>query len=250
MGILNDISTRAPKDWDESKIKDEIDDLQDRIKDLQRKFAANKSRALLIVLQGMDAAGKDSGVRGTFSGINPSGIEVYSFKKPSEKEFSHDYLWRVNAQLPSKGMIKIFNRSHYEDILVPSVYGYIDKEVIEQRYDQINNFETYLEQNGIKVLKFYLHVSKDEQLERLQDRVNVKRKHWKHNDGDWETRERWVDFMQVYEKIFERCNAVPWHIIGSDQNWYKVYQIAKAVEEYLSSLNMDWPELESERFKS
>ena len=245
---LSEIRTSAPDSWDEEKIKDEIKDLKDKIEDHQKMLQTSTKHSVLIVLQGMDCSGKDGAVRGAFSGVTPSGIEVYSFKKPTDEEFAHDYLWRVHEQCPKKGMIKVFNRSHYEDILVPSVYGYIQKEEIEKRFEQINSFEKHLEANGTKIIKFYLHLDKDEQLERLTERTKVQRKYYKHNDGDWETREHWGDFMEVYEKIFEKCNDIPWNIVGSDQNWYKVFQICKIVEKELSDLKMDWPPLRSERF--
>lgn len=246
---LSEIRTSAPEDWDEKKIKDEIKDLKDKIEDHQKMLQASTKHSVLIVLQGMDCSGKDGAVRGVFSGVTPSGVEVHSYKKPTDVEFAHDYLWRVHEQCPKKGMIKVFNRSHYEDILVPSVYGYIPKDEVEKRYEQINNFEKHIEANGTKIIKFYLHLGKDEQLERLTERTQVKRKFYKHNDGDWETRERWDDFMAVYEKIFEKCNDIPWNIIGSDQNWYKVFQICKIVEKELTDLKLEWPPLKSERFK-
>ncbi len=246
---LSEINTRAAEGLEKSAIKKETRKILERIHLRQKLFQASKTNALLVILQGMDASGKDGTVRGVFSGIFPGGIDVYSFKKPTDLEFAHDYLWRCHAQAPKKGMIKVFNRSHYEDILVPSVYGYVSPEKIEERYEQINNFEKHLEQNGTKILKIYLHISKDKQLERLNERIEIKEKNWKHNDGDWETRDNWDKFMETYEKIFERCNNVPWHIVGSDQNWHKVYQIAKRVEEALNGMDLKWPKLDTERFR-
>lgn len=245
---LSDISTRAPENLDKSDYKDLTDELRDYIRDTQRILRAQSKYSLLVVLQGMDCSGKDGATRSVFSGVNPSGISVYSFKKPTELEFSHDFLWRVHAQVPAKGDIKIFNRSHYEDILVPSVYGYIPKDVIDKRYQQINDFEALLAANNTKIVKIYLHISKEEQLERLNERLNVPRKYWKHNDGDWETRENWDEFMKVYERIFEECNAIPWNIVPTDQNWYKEYLISKIVADTLKSLPLEYPELETERF--
>jgi len=246
---LSEINTRAAEGLEKSAIKKETRKILERIQLRQKIFQASETNALLVILQGMDASGKDGTVRGVFSGIFPGGIDVYSFKKPTDLEFAHDYLWRCHAQAPKKGMIKVFNRSHYEDILVPSVYGYVPPDKIEERYEQINNFEKHLEQNGTKILKIYLHISKDEQLERLNERIEMKEKNWKHNDGDWETRDNWDKFMDTYEKIFERCNKVPWHIVGSDQNWHKVYQIAKRVEEALNEMDLKYPKLDTERFR-
>lgn len=245
---LSEINTRAPQELDKNKIKKETRELRDYIQQTQRILQAQAKYSLLVVLQGMDCSGKDGGTRSVFSGVNPSGISVYSFKKPTDLEFSHDFLWRVHAQVPASGQIKIFNRSHYEDILVPSVYGYIPKEVIDKRYELINDFEKLLELNNTKIVKIYLHLSKEEQLERLNERISMSHKFWKHNDGDWDTRDRWEDFMKVYESIFEKCNSVPWHIVPTDQNWYKEYLIAKHVSEALKSLPLNYPELETERF--
>jgi len=249
MTNLENISTRASENLEKTAVKQETKAIKRRIQERQRLFTASGKYALLVILQGMDASGKDGTVRGVFSGIFPGAISVHSFKKPTDLEFSHDYLWRVHRQVPNKGHIKVFNRSHYEDILVPSVYGYVPERELEQRYEQINHFEKHLESNGTKILKFYLHVSKDEQYQRLMERIDMPHKNWKHNDGDWETRDRWDDFMKVYHQIFERCNEVPWHIIPSDQNWHKVYQVAKKVEEALNEMDMKYPELETERFK-
>ncbi|MEM7163079.1 MAG: PPK2 family polyphosphate kinase [Bacteroidota bacterium] len=245
---LDSIPTRAEEGIEKGQVKREIKAIKERIQIKQKLLSASAKNSLLVILQGMDASGKDGTVRGVFSGIFPGGISVYSFKKPTDLEFSHDYLWRVHKQVPKMGMIKVFNRSHYEDILVPSVYGYIPKDKIEQRYTQINQFEEHLEANGTKILKFYLHVSKDEQYKRLMERIEMPHKNWKHNDGDWETRDRWDDFMKVYHSIFEKCNAIPWNIIPSDQNWHKIYLIAKKVEEALNNMDMEYPELETERF--
>ncbi|MGV6862429.1 MAG: PPK2 family polyphosphate kinase [Putridiphycobacter sp.] len=216
---------------------------------LQRQMLGEGKHSLLIVLQGMDASGKDGAVRRTFTGVNPNGISVKSFKKPTEEEYAHDFLWRVHKHLPAKGMIQIFNRSHYEDILVPSVYGYLSENTIKERYDHINNFEKLIESNGTKILKFFLHVSKEEQYERLMERVELKEKHWKHNDGDWDTREHWDDFESVYERIFEKCNSPEWHIVPSDRNWEKVNYIAKVVLAELKKMKITWPALITEKFK-
>ncbi len=216
---------------------------------LQRQMLGEGKHSLLIVLQGMDASGKDGAVRRTFTGVNPNGINVKSFKKPTEEEYAHDFLWRVHKHLPAKGMIQIFNRSHYEDILVPSVYGYLSENTIKERYDHINNFEKLIESNGTKILKFFLHVSKEEQYERLMERVELKEKHWKHNDGDWDTRKHWDDFESVYERIFEKCNSPEWHIVPSDRNWEKVNYIAKVVLAELKKMKITWPALITEKFK-
>lgn len=246
---LNKLSTRAPKSIDKEEVKLENAVITEKIAQLQRLLYAEAKHSLLIIFQGMDASGKDGAVRRLFSGVNPAGVNVVSWKKPTDKEFAHDFLWRIHQQVPEKGMIQVFNRSHYEDILVPAVNGYIDKKIINKRYKHINNFEALLEDNHTHILKFYLHTSKEEQLERLQERITIPEKHWKHNDGDWDTREQWDEYRKVYQQIFEKCNDIPWHVIPSDQNWYKVNQIGKVVLHTLERLKMKWPLLETERFE-
>lgn len=242
------ISTKEPDGWEKNQIKKENEELISRITELQRVLFAQKKYSLLIILQGVDASGKDGAVKDIFSGVNPFGCDIFAFKKPTEEEFDHDFLWRVHKVVPAKGMIHIFNRSHYEDILVPSVEKTISAEVIEKRYDLINSFEQLIASNDTLILKFYLHISKEEQLERLTERLNNPMKQWKHNDGDWESREKWDAYMTVYERIFERCNEIPWHIIPADKNWVKVNHIARAIVEALESLPLEWPGLETERF--
>jgi PPK2 family polyphosphate:nucleotide phosphotransferase len=204
---LSEVPTKSIDRAQKENIKKENEALVKEIIDFQRRMYADSQHSMLVIFQGMDASGKDSATRKVFSGVNPLGIKVHSFKKPSDEELKHDFLWRVHKYVPAKGMIQVFNRSHYEDILVPSVEGYLSPEFIEQRYDQINHFEKLLMNgNRTTILKFYLHTSKEEQLERLTERLENPEKHWKHNDGDWTTREKWNEYRAVYERIFERCN--------------------------------------------
>lgn len=246
--MLEKHSTTEPKGWDKEKIKLENKELITRISELQRVLYADGSKSLLLILQGVDASGKDGTVRRIFSGANPLGCRVYGFKKPTEEEFAHDFLWRIHKVVPAKGMIHIFNRSQYEDILVPTVLGTHPKKVIEQRFEQINEFEKLLESNGTKIVKCYLHISKEEQLERLTERIENPMKHWKHNDGDWSSRKQWDNYMKVYEEIFKKCNDIPWHVIPADRNWVKVNFIAKHIVKALESMDLKWPELDSETF--
>ena len=241
-------STTEPKGLVKEEIKAENIQLINRIRELQRILYADGSKGLLLILQGVDASGKDGTVRRIFSGANPLGCRVYGFKKPTEEEFAHDFLWRVHKVVPAKGMIHIFNRSHYEDILVPTVEGFIPKEIIDKRYELINDFEKMLEANGTKILKFYLHISKERQEEKLTDRINNPEKHWKHNDGDWAVRAKWDQYMEVYETIFDRCNDIPWHIIPADNNKEKANAISKIVVETMENMNLEYPELDSELF--
>jgi PPK2 family polyphosphate:nucleotide phosphotransferase len=215
---------------------------------LQYKMYAQNKFSLLIIVQGIDASGKDGVTKDLLRYCFPAGVKVNSFKKPTESEASHDFLWRIHQFTPGKGETQIFIRSYYEDILVPSVNKYIPAEIIDQRYDIINNFEKLVESNNTKILKFFLNVSKDVQKERLMERINLKKKHWKHKDGDWDTRAKFDDYMAVYKKIFTRCSEVPWHIIPADKNWQKTYYSAVVILKTLKELDLKWPELVSERF--
>lgn len=247
--MLNEISTLGPEDWDKKEIKEQNKEIVRQIDELQRVLYAEGGRSLLIILQGVDAAGKDGAIRKIFSGVNPLGCNVFAFKRPTEVEVSHDFLWRIHHCTPAKGMIHIFNRSHYEDILVPKVEGYLADEVIEERFGHINNFERLVQSSGTAVLKFYLHISKEEQLDRLTERVQNPTKFWKHNDEDWDSRKKWDKYMSVYEEIFQRCNVIPWHIIPADRNWVKTNYIAREILKTLQEMNLQWPDLQSDKFK-
>ena len=214
---LKNLSTQVIDKSKKEEIKLENTKLIIEIVELQKKMYAQSKRSLLIVIQGMDASGKDGAVRRTLSGVNPNGIMVKSFKKPTEEELSHDFLWRVHPHAPAKRMIQVFNRSHYEDILIPTVYDLMSKKDIDKRYDAINHFESQVESNGTTILKFFLHTSIDEQYKRLMERVEIKEKHFKHNDGDWETRKHWDQFTAVYEEIFEKCDNPNWTIVPTDK---------------------------------
>ena len=217
---------------------------------LQYKMYGQNKYSLLVIFQGIDASGKDGVTKDILEFCNAVGIKIHSFKKPSEDEFAHDFLRRVHEFTPGRGEMQIFIRSHYEDILVPSVEKYITGEIIERRFKQINNFEKLIESNNTRVLKFFLNVSKEAQKERLMERIESKKKHWKHKDADWDTREKFDDYMEVYEKIINRCNDIPWHIIPADKNWQKTYFVAKVLLKTLKELDLKWPELVSEKFTS
>ena len=215
-----------------------------RLQALQAVLFAESKRSVLIVLQGLDASGKDGAVKNVFSGVNPMGCRVQAFKKPTPEEFSYDFLWRVHRHTPAKGMIQIFNRSHYEDILVPTVHKLMDKSKLKRRYSYINAFEQVLQDNDTLIFKFYLHISQEEQQERFKERVKLPEKRWKYQKEDLQESKLWENYMDVYEEIFEKCSPeIPWQIIPSDQNWYKDYLIAKAVVERLEKCNMRYPDL-------
>lgn len=237
------------KEWDKDKTEDKTKKILKKIGELQNKMYAQNKFSLLIVLQGTDASGKDGVTKGLVKYCNPLGVKIHSFKKPTEEEYAHDFLWRVHNASPRKGEMKIFIRSHYEDILVPSVEKYIPEDIIEKRYKVINDFEKLLENNGTVILKFFMNVSMEAQKERLMERIDLKEKHWKHKDGDWDTREKWDKYKEVYEKILNNCNIIPWHLVPSDKNWQKTYAVAEAVLKALEDLDLKWPELVTEKFK-
>jgi PPK2 family polyphosphate:nucleotide phosphotransferase len=237
------------KEWNKKETKKKTKKMLKEIGKLQYKMYAQNKYNVIVVLQGIDASGKDGATRRLLTYCNPIGIEVHSFKKPTELEYAHDFLWRIHQVCPAKGVMQVFIRSHYEDILVPSVLKYIPEDVIEKRYEMINTFEKLIEENGTKMLKFFLNVSKDTQKERLIERIELKEKHWKHKDGDWDTREQFDEYMEVYEKILSRCNDVPWHVVPADTNWQKLYAVAEVVLKTLREFDLQWPELVTERFK-
>ena len=241
------ISTKAPDDFEKEKTKEKTMDVILKLRDLQAVLYAESKRSLLIILQGIDASGKDGTVKHVFTGVNPMGCNVHSFKAPTILDYSHDFLWRVHNYAPQKGMIEIFNRSHYEDILVPTVHKLLPKDVIKKRYDYINSFEKLLEDNDTIILKFYLHISKEEQKERFKERQTNEEKHWKYQAGDIAESKLWDDYMEVYEEIFDKCSKdIPWNIVPADNNWYRNYFIAKTIVDKLKSLDMKYPETETE----
>ncbi|MFT4661166.1 MAG: PPK2 family polyphosphate:nucleotide phosphotransferase [Patiriisocius sp.] len=248
MAVLDKHNSKGQGGWNKNDIKDEIAPILDELYEYSKRLYAEGEQSILLVLQGMDASGKDGLTRTLFAKSSPAWVNVHSFKKPTEEELSHDFLWRIHRCAPKKGMITVFNRSHYEDILVPSVYRFLDQPTIDNRYDQINQFEKHLQSNGTKVIKCYLNVSYKKQEEKLLERINTKEKHWKHSDGDWATREHWEEFMKVYELLFERCNEVTWHIIPSDTNWAKLYTTAKIVLAALKEMNPQFGALDTEKF--
>lgn len=242
---LSSTSTRAHNNLSKSDTKEQTKELTDELDELQNKLYAESKWSLLIILQGMDASGKDGAVKDVFRAVNPQGVRVKSFKAPTEEELAHDFLWRIHKHTPEKGKIQIFNRSHYEDVLITRVQGLIDDETANNRFQIINGFERLLQERGTQILKFYLHISEAEQLERFQDRLNNPRKHWKYNPKDLKTASNWSLYRQYYQEVFENCSPeIPWTIVPSDQNWYKEFIIAKKIVETLKGLNMNYPGLE------
>ena len=210
---------------------------------LQDRLYAERDRGLLVILQGIDCSGKDGTVRAVFNTCGPMGVEVTSFKVPSEEERAHDYLWRVHKACPPKGIIGIFNRSHYEDVLVVKVKKLAALQAIERRYEEINHFEKMLSDNGTRILKFMLHISKEEQAERLRDRITDPTKQWKFNPSDLADRKLWDDYMAAYETALKRCSTshAPWHVIPADRNWARNATIARIVRETLEEMAPNYP---------
>lgn len=241
---LTDVSTRAPKEFAKEETKKKTASMLEELDELQNLLYASSQYAVLIVIQGLDASGKDGAIKNVFGTLNPQGVTVKSFKAPTPEELSHDFLWRIHRAVPSKGMIQIFNRSHYEDILVTRVHNWCDDETAAKRITAINQFEKLLQEHGNTViLKFYLHVSKEEQAERLQERKDNPEKHWKYNPKDAEEAKLWDAYMQVYEECFEKCNRPEWIIVPADQNWYKEFVIASTLLTALKGLSMKYPSL-------
>jgi PPK2 family polyphosphate:nucleotide phosphotransferase len=240
---LSKISTRAPKGLDKDKIKEKTEDIAKEIGELAEVMKAEKKHSLLIVFQGMDSSGKDGATENVFGATSPSHVSVKGFKKPTDEEFAHDFLWRITKEAPEKGMIKVFVRSHYEDILIQRVHKWIDEERVTQRIDAINSWENLLTQdNNTTILKFYMHLSHEKQGEKLQERIDRPDKNWKHNPGDWEERKLWDKYRWAYEDAINR-SSIPWIIAPVDQRWYRNYFIADKVLETMKAMNMKLPTL-------
>jgi PPK2 family polyphosphate:nucleotide phosphotransferase len=240
---LDKINTRAPKGADKEKVKAKTEKILEELDALQNLLYAESKHAILLIFQGMDASGKDGVTRDVLGKLNPQGVMVKSFKAPTEEETAHDFLWRIHNHCPAKGMIQVFNRSQYEDVLITRVHKQCTDKEAKQRMRSINAFEELLTNSGTHILKFYLHISPEEQQVRLQERVHDPKKQWKHNESDFEDAKHWKTYMKVYGDCFEHCNKIPWQIIPADQNWYKDHLVAKALYELLSSLDMKYPDL-------
>jgi PPK2 family polyphosphate:nucleotide phosphotransferase len=230
--------------WDKGhKMKESLEKSLARLDRLQYLLYAEHKRALLIVLQGRDASGKDGTVRHVMSGVNPQGCTVASFKKPTPDEMSHDYLWRIHRAVPEYGDIGIFNRSVYEDVLVVRVHNLVPKDVWSRRYDQINEFEELLHDNRIKIVKFFLHISKDEQKKRFQQRIDDPDRRWKISQADFDERKFWDGYTAAYEDVLAKCSTdhAPWFVIPANKKWFRNLAVSHIVAETLESMNMKFP---------
>ena len=242
MESLEKISTRAPAGFEKKETKKITEGLLESLGELQHLLYASGRYSVLVILQGMDASGKDGVVRKVFGSMNPQGVKVQSFKAPTEEERSHDFLWRVHRHAPERGMIQVFNRSHYEEVLVPRVNGSCDDQMAARRFEAINHFEALLQQhNETVILKFYLHVSAEEQAERLHARREDPAKRCKFDAADWEKAGQRDRYLQAYQDMFVHCRQPPWMIVPADQNWYKEYLVAQTLVQSLERLAMKYP---------
>ncbi len=230
-------------DKDKASAQEEVESLCVRLAELQELMYAECRRSLLIVLQAMDAGGKDGTVNHVISSMNPQGVTVQPFKVPSAEEMAHDYLWRVHKVTPAKGRVVVFNRSHYEDVLVVRVHGLVPRGVWSKRYDEINAFEKHLSDNGTHIVKFFLHVDKKEQLRRFKDRLEDSTKHWKIAESDYTERELWDEYQKAYEDAISRCSTeyAPWYVIPANHKWFRNLAISRVLVRTLESLAMQFP---------
>ncbi len=240
---IQDLNANPPEDSEKKDIQSKTKKLIKQIGELQHRMYAEGKHSLLIVLQGVDGSGKDGTARRVLSKTSAAGVDVYSFKKPTQEEFAHDFLWRIHRQTPRKGYIQVFNRSHYEDILIQRVHRWIDEDHVDKRFVAINAFEDLLQfDNGTVILKFYLHLDKERQREKLQERLDNPKKQWKHNPADWDEHERWDQYMTCYEDILNRSN-LPWYVVPANKEWYRNYFVAKKVYDALAGLDPKLPGL-------
>ena len=221
-------------------------ELTERLQVLQDLLYADGRKAILVVLQAMDAAGKDSTIKKVFGPINPQGCKVASFKTPNSTELAHDFLWRIHQNVPRRGHIVVFNRSHYEDVLIVRVKELAPKDIVKKRYDHINNFEALLHDEGTHVVKFFLHISRDHQKAQLQERLDTPEKNWKFSPQDIPERLRWDDYQKAFEHVFEKCSTpeAPWYIVPAERKWFRNLLVAQVLVETLESMNLEYPKVD------
>jgi PPK2 family polyphosphate:nucleotide phosphotransferase len=241
-----DPNDRSAFEGGKKKAGKELARLTQRLDSLQELLYAEHKHKVLIVLQGMDTSGKDGTIRHVFEGVNPQGVRVASFKQPTIEEQDHDYLWRIHKQTPGRGEMVIFNRSHYEDVLVVRVHKLVPEKVWKKRYDQINAFEKTLAEEGTIILKFYLHIDLDEQKKRLQSRLDDASKHWKFNSADLKERPLWDEYMQAYQDALAMTSTdwAPWYIVPANRKWYRNLVVASVIDKTLAGLKMEYPPAE------
>jgi PPK2 family polyphosphate:nucleotide phosphotransferase len=249
--LRDDQASSRPPVPRNDELEQKLDDLAGRLRLLQRALGAENRRALLVVFQGRDASGKDGTIRRVFSGLDPTYCTVANFKRPTGSELDHDYLWRVHQVIPSRGTIGVFNRSHYEDVLAARIHRLVPEEVWSRRFDHINDFERMLTDEGTLVRKFFLHVSRDEQRRRLEERLRDPSKNWKFNPADLEERQRWDEYTTAYEEILTRCSTrqAPWYVVPADHNKVRDYLVLEVLVETLEAMNPQFPPADPELLK-
>ncbi len=241
---LADIDPDATGGFEKDASKEALDIERDRIRKVQERLYAEHRRSLLVVFQAIDTGGKDGTIRGVFDGVNPQGCQVSSFKVPSIEELDHDFLWRYHLRTPRRGMIGVFNRSHYEDVLVVRVKDLVPEAIWQQRYGLINDFERLLTESGTVVLKFFLHISKDEQKRRLEERIVDPEKHWKFDPGDLIERKSWDAYQLAFGDALSRCSTpyAPWHVVPANRKWYRNLAVARTIADTLEAMDPHYPE--------
>jgi PPK2 family polyphosphate:nucleotide phosphotransferase len=241
-----DTASREGAPSDRAGVDAAVTDLRDELSGLQERLWAERRQSLLIVLQAMDTGGKDGTIKNVFRGVNPQGTRVVSFKAPTENELEHDFLWRIHRQAPAEGELCIFNRSHYEDVGIVRVHNLVPEEVWRERYDLINAFESQLQHAGTTVVKFFLHISKEEQARRLRARLDDPDKRWKFNKGDLAERAKWDDYQAAYQEAIRRTSTAeaPWYVIPADRKWYRNWAVATVIVDTLKAMDPQFPEPE------
>jgi len=231
---------------DRKRAEDELPELRDRLEELQERLWAEGTRSLLLVLQGMDTSGKGGTVGHVVSSMNPAGVDVAAFKEPTDEELAHDFLWRIERRLPAPGEIVVFDRSHYEDVLVVRVHGLVDESTWRARYDQINAFERRVTEAGTTIVKCFLHISYDEQRERLLARLDDPTKHWKFRERDIDERALWRDYMTAYDDAIAECSSdvAPWYVVPADHKWYRDWAIGTLLVETLERMDPRYPPMD------
>jgi PPK2 family polyphosphate:nucleotide phosphotransferase len=245
---LADYDSSDTATYDDAEAREELGGIVEQIADLQARLYAEDRRSMLVVVQGIDAAGKDSTVKHVFSGTNPQGVRVYTFKEPSNEEAAHDFLWRYHLHTPGRGMIHVFNRSHYEDVLVVRVKELVEEERWRSRYDSINDFERMLAREGTTIVKFFLHISKDAQMDRFRERLEREDKHYKFSANDVRERRNWDAYQEAYEEALNHTSTewAPWYMVPADHKWYRNLVVARTVATVLEEMNPRWPEPEED----
>ncbi|TXK74803.1 PPK2 family polyphosphate kinase [Paenibacillus sp. N3.4] len=234
--------------YDREQVENDIQRLQERLEALQNMLFAEKKQSVLFVIQGMDCSGKDGVVKHALGGLHPQGFKAVGFSTPTEEEAAHDFIWRAHKAVPAKGMIAAFIRSYYEDVLITRIHKWINEEEAKQRFKHINRFEKLLESSGVKIVKIFLHISKDFQLAKLKNRLTDPTKRWKFDKSDLVERESWNKYQSAYEDIFKQCSSAsaPWHVVPANHRWYRDWAVLQIAVEALEKMNLAYPESDPE----